>query len=170
MRSYPIAVAVAPSSAGIIVLCPRPSSMNWFCCFPSLVHGGPAAGGVRGLASRSARHCRRVRGATVHGLVSSLLRAARDVAGTAGTGEDPGARLPVDPVGAGDLWARSGHAELCDFVRFEHAALHDDAPLRTVGGASGAAGGGRLVLDHSDDLRRGPEPLDGPGPADDQVD
>ena len=34
----------------------------------------------------------------------------RDVAGSAGTGEDPGARLPVDPVGARDPWARGGNA------------------------------------------------------------
>src|SRR5215468_7906350 len=93
-----------------------------------------------------------------------------DVAGSAGTGEDPGAGLSVDPVGAGDLRAQGGHAVHRGRGKFEHAAVHDDACLRTVGGASGAAGRGRAVLDHSDDVGGGPESLDGPGPGEDQLD
>src|SRR5215831_13068222 len=93
-----------------------------------------------------------------------------DVAGAAGTGEDPGAGLPVDPVGAGDLRAGGGHAVHRGRGQFEHAAVGDDACLRTVGGASGAAGGGREVLDNSDDVGGGPESLDGPGPGEDQLD
>src|SRR5215470_8178827 len=93
-----------------------------------------------------------------------------DVAGSAGTGEDPGAGLPVDPVGAGDLRAGGGHAVHRGRGQFEHAAGYDDACLRTVGGASGAAGRGREVLDHPDDVGGGPESLDGPGSGEDQLD
>ena len=39
----------------------------------------------------------------------------------------------------------------------ERAAVYDHAPLCAVGGASGAAGGDREVLDYADDLGRGPE-------------
>src|SRR5262249_56793292 len=67
-------------------------------------------------------------------------------------------------------WAGGGYAVHGGVAQLEHAAGHGDALLRAVGGASGAAGGGREVLDHSDDVGGGPESVDGPGSGEDQLD